>query len=422
MKLWTLSVIAIVLAGMAFTLLRLIPPDKLVLAAGPQNGAYTQIAEQYRELLARDGITLEIIETAGSAENAKLVANRQVDAAIIQGGIPITNPDIQAIGTVFNEPMVFLSRKGAIVPGNPANWAGLRISSGQSGSGTATAFRDFQAAAGLDPAANTHLSLSYREAIDALMNGTIDLAVFVTTIDAPYLISAYAHPSIRLVPLDYTEALSRRMEYAGTVLVPPGAISLRPVIPPSPRQLLALGARLVIAPDLHPSLVNRLTMAARELHSKRDIITDPGEFPSVNGAAIPINNAARLLILEGPSVWHDWLPYWMAAQFNRVLLLVLPFLFIVLPLIRAVPSLYAFIMRWKIWQFYPEIRVIEAELSLASDQADLASMDARLITLDKRLSEVHIPVAYRQTAYDARMHIELVRRRIAKMRAGDQPG
>ena len=421
MKIWTLTIIAILLAGMAMILLRLIPPDRLVLAAGPQNGAYTQIAEQYRQVLARDGITLEIVETAGSVENAELIRNRQVDAALIQGGIQVADPDIQAIGTVFNEPMVFLSRKDAIVPGNPARWTGLRISSGQPGSGTAMAFRDFQTAAGIDPTANTHLTLSYRDAIKALSDGTIDLAVFVATIDAPYLISAYTQPSIRLVPLDYTEALSRRLEYASTVVVPPGAISLVPAIPPSPRRLLALGARLAITPELHPALVNRLTMAARELHGKRDIITNPGEFPSVAGAAMPVNNAARLLILEGPSAWHDWLPYWMAAQFNRVLLLVLPFLFIVLPLIRAIPGLYAFIMRWKIWQFYPEIRLIESELSASPDPSNLGSMDARLVNLDERLAKVKIPVAYRQTAYDARIHIEMVRRRIAKMRAGDLP-
>lgn len=408
--------LTLLLSGSVMMLLRLHPPMVLTLAAGPADGAYSQLASRYRSILARDGIDLVVVETAGSAENASLIENEQVDAAILQGGIELRSKEVEAIGGVFFEPMVFLVRQDIDVPGNPARWGGLRISSGRPGSGTAAAFHDFQVAVGLRISANQHLGLSYSDAVTALTTGAIDVAVFVAPIDAPYLLAAYADPRIHLLPLDYSEAISRRLAYANTVTVPTGAISLSPVVPPLPRKLLALEARLVVSDDLHPALVNRLTMAAIELHSARNIITDQGQFPSVEGTGLPVNNAARQLILYGPSTWHDWLPYWMAAQVNRLFLLMLPILFLLLPMLRAVPSLYAFLMRWRVLQHYPEIKQIEEDLAKGCGTAALAEMDQRLIDLDERLAQVRLPPLYRQTAFNARIHIELVRKRIAGQR------
>ncbi|MFC3614079.1 TAXI family TRAP transporter solute-binding subunit [Lutimaribacter marinistellae] len=397
-------------------LVRLHPPDRLIIAAGPENGAYSAIAEQYREVLARDGITLEIVETAGSVENAGLISAGEVDVALLQGGIEVSDPGVEAIGSVFYEPMAFLVRTGAEIPRNPALWSGLRINSGQDGSGTAAAFRDLEAAVGLPSERNTHLALSYAESIAALVRGEIDIAVFVAPVDAPYLLAAYGDNRLHFMRIDYTEAISRRMVYADTVTVPAGAISLNPVLPPEPFSLIALKARLAIAPDLHPALVNRLAMAAIELHRERGIITEHQTFPSAEGVRLPVNNTARQLIVEGPSTWHDWLPYWIAAQINRVLLLLLPFVFIVLPLLQAMPGVYAFFMRWRVWQYYPELGRIEQELAERPEGAALDQLQERLEAVEERLAGMRLPVAYRQGQYDTRLHIGLIHKRIEALR------
>ncbi|MFT4959524.1 MAG: hypothetical protein ACI92Z_000600 [Paracoccaceae bacterium] len=422
MKYWFFGVAGAVLLGAVLILLQLHPPGKLTLAAGPSGGAYNQVAERYREILARDGITLEIIETAGSAENAQLIASGQVDAAILQGGVTVPNPEIEAIGAIFFETMVFLTGPHSKVPGNPAIWKDLRINIGAPGSGTAVAFHDFEAAIDLSPDANFIVGLRYDQAVEFLMKGSIDIAVFVAPINAPYLIAAYAEPSIRLLLLNNAEAISRRLEYAKTVIVPSGAISLNPVIPPNPRLLMALEARLVIGPKMHPALVNRLTMAAIELHSGRGLIQDHGMFPTVEGTGLPVNNAARQLIVNGPSIWHDWLPYWMASQVHRLILLMLPILFLLVPVLRALPQLYAYLMRWRVWQYYPEIHQIEEQLSTVTDGPALTDLDATLIDLDNRLARIRLPAAYRQTAYEFRVHIGLVRHRIDEIRTeGNKP-
>lgn len=415
MRFWAPVAVLSVLLGIGLILMYLHPPRQLVMAAGPSGGAYAEIAGQYQAELARDNIQLRIIETAGSVENAHLLDTGQVDVALIQGGVALSDPTLEAIGSVFFEPMMFLTHRDGVVPTNPALWKGLRINSGTAGSGIHAAFIDLERAVGLAEGDNIHLDLRYDVALAALARGDLDIAVFVAPIDAPYLVEAFRNPAIHLMPLTYAEAISRRLEYANAVTLPAGAISLNPVKPLAAHRLLALEARLAIDPDIHPALVNRLTMAAIKLHQDRDVITDQGQFPSIEVVGMQMNTVARQLIDRGQSFWHDWLPYWLAAQVNRMFLLMLPILFILVPILRLIPMVYAYAMRWRVWQYYPEIRQIENEL--ADGTTDLAEIDSRLIALDDRLSRIRLPAAYRQPAYDARLHIELVRKRIATIRS-----
>ncbi|CAN0588702.1 unnamed protein product, partial [Ectocarpus sp. 12 AP-2014] len=113
-----------------------------------------------------------------------------------------------------------------------------------------------------------------------------------------------------------------------------------------------------------------------------------------------------------PTAWHDWLPYWMAAQLSRVLILLLPLFFIVLPLLRALPGLYAYAQNYRVWQNYPLMRAIEDELESGSDPEALNRMADRLRDIDDHLAHLRLPAAYRQTAFQARVHIDLLQRRI----------
>jgi len=422
MRLWITISAAMVLAVLVAIILLLHPPGDLRMAAGPAGGAYIEVAQDYSDILAEDDIRLEIVETAGSVENARLLEDGAVDVAFLQGGIEVDPDRAQAIGTVFFEPMIFMAREDAWIPPNPALWRGLSINSGAPGSGTADAFRDFERAVGLAQEDNVHVALPYDQAADALLDGTLDIAVFVAPIEAPYLLAAYEVPGLKVLNLEHVEAISRRLSYATVVTVPTGGMSLNPVLPPRPVDLIALEARLVVRPGLHPALVNRLTMAAIALHEAQGIINDPGAFPGIEGTALPLNNTARQLILEGPSTWHDWLPYWVAAQVNRVFLLFLPFFFIVLPLVRLLPRIYAYFQRWRVWQHYPEIRLIEQDLADNPSAEDLVRMQGQLQVLDEKLADLRLPAAYRQGQYDARLHLELVQKRIADMRAQESGG
>ncbi len=206
------------------------------------------MAARYRDNLARDGITVEIVYTDGSVDIAGLLTSAKVDVALLQGGIPMPNSQAEAIAGVFFETMLFILRKGQPIARNPALWTGLRINSGAVGSGTRAAFEDFQKAVGLTPSANSHSDLPYSDALAALSAGRIDMAVFVTTVDAPCLARAYTDTTLDFLPLSYVATISRRLEYATVATLPSGAVSLAPVVPPVPQKVLALDARRPCAP------------------------------------------------------------------------------------------------------------------------------------------------------------------------------
>jgi TRAP-type uncharacterized transport system substrate-binding protein len=69
-------------------------PRTVVIATGQEDGAYFLFAERYRELLAAEGIELQIRQTAGSVENIRLLEDESsdVDLAFVQGGVGAHRP------------------------------------------------------------------------------------------------------------------------------------------------------------------------------------------------------------------------------------------------------------------------------------------------------------------------------------------
>lgn len=285
-----LGLITIILAATALWWLSrdLLPPKEVRLAAGGQGGGYWAIAERYRDALARDGITVEVVETSGSVENAALLARGAVDAALLQGGIAAPD-DVESLGAMFIEPMLFFARADIDVPGNVADWNGLRAAAGEPGSGTAAAFESVLSAAAVPPGAMTQLPLGGADAVAALHGDDADLAVFVAPIDAPYFAPLFTDETLRLVVLDHITALARGMQQTDVITLPSGGLSLDPVIPRADVEVLGMIAHLAAVDDLHPSLVDRLVAAARKIHSGADAITRAQQFPSADIGPLPVD-------------------------------------------------------------------------------------------------------------------------------------
>jgi hypothetical protein len=106
------------------------------------------------------------------------------------------------------------------------------------------------------------------------------------------------------------------------------------------------------------------------------------------------------------------------AQVARFAILLVPVFLILLPLIRALPGLYVWRMRRRVFRHYAAIRTIDEEVASTRDPARLAALEARLDEIEREVAGASLPLPYRELAYTARLHIELLRRRIAERRAG----
>ena len=116
------------------------PPRVIVMATGPEGGTYYELGERYRAALARSGVEVRLLPTAGSVENfARLLdPHSGVSVALMQGGIAGTGAasELESLGTMFYEPRWRFSRPGVEGVGG-AGLRGRKISIGPKAAGPA---------------------------------------------------------------------------------------------------------------------------------------------------------------------------------------------------------------------------------------------------------------------------------------------
>ena len=160
------------------------PPDRITIATGGPNGAYKAFAERYRDILARDGVTLEILETKGSLENIALLESPEsgVDVAFVQGGTGehARGDTLRSLASVYYEPLwVFFKDATSLV--RPADILEKRISIGPRGSGTRALVLELLADSGVDENNLTIVDLNGKAAVDAMENGSLDMMMLVAS-------------------------------------------------------------------------------------------------------------------------------------------------------------------------------------------------------------------------------------------------
>ena len=128
------------------------PPRKIVIASGSRNGAYFRHAQQYAEELQKEGLSVEVRETAGSVENLHLLGQdgSGVAVAIVQGGVasPEERRHCYALGSLYHEPL-WVFYRGDKPLERLSQLAGKRIGVGPAGSGTYAIAMPLLAANGL---------------------------------------------------------------------------------------------------------------------------------------------------------------------------------------------------------------------------------------------------------------------------------
>lgn len=412
---------AIAAIAVAVWLLNLLPPDRVRIAAGRPGTAYHALAQQYRAILGRDGIAVDIEETPGSVANVEALtrAADPADVAFVQGGVPMPEgAPLEALGAVFLEPLWVFGRWNVAEPADPSRWQGLAVAAGEPGSGTRyvveTALRNL----GIDPGTLDLRAMNSTDAAAALHDGSIEAGVFVGPVSAPYLQSLFADESVRALSIRDPEALARRLPFVELTDIPPASFDYAARRPDERVDLVAMVARLVARDGLHPALVDRLVEAAREVHSGRDLVTREGQFPAASGVDMAMNVQAASLIEKGPNPFNRFLPYWIGAQISKFALLLVPLVVIFFPVFRIAPSLYQWRMRGKVWRHYPELRAIERDSAAVRDAAALDGLSRRLDAIEAQVTRSRLPPSYREYAYAMRVHIDLVRRKIAERRDG----
>ena len=424
---WWLSTaagVALLVTALAFVFAPSMPPRTVVMATGPEGGAYAALGQKYKEILRRQNLRLELLATTGSVENIERLRDSQsgVSVAFVQGGTTSAAeaPELVSLGTLFYEPFWVFSRvRPQNLPGGRTK-GGMRVSFGPARSGTNKLAHELAAAMGVDLDRTEVLELGPADAGEQLLKGDLDLISIVAAWDAPIVRRLLLDHSVQLRDWPRADAHAALRPYLTKLVLPRGVADLASDRPPEDVRLLAAKASLVVRADLHPALHYLLLEAASEVHGGPGVFNRAGDFPAAEPVDLPLSESAREYYHGGRPFLQRYLPFWLAALASRLLLLLIPVVGILYPLFRLLPAAYGWGMQYRIYRLYGELKVLEMEFDGGSGGPRHA-LDERLGQLERRADRMRVPLRFAPLLYNLKMHIGLVRERVKAVETGRTP-
>jgi TRAP transporter TAXI family solute receptor len=398
--------------------LRPIPPRTVTMATGPEGGAYYDVGKLYRELLAHQGIELQLLPTAGSVENLARLRDPQsnVQVSFLQSGTTRVkeSPGLESLGTVFYEPLWFFYRTEYRAKGIQG-LRGKKISIGPEGSGTRLIALKLLALNGIDQSFAQLLSLMPQQAGEKLLRNEIDAAFMLTSWDSPVVQQLIASKNVELASFPRTDAYIALYPFLNKLTVPAGVGDLAKNRPPTDVILFAPKASLVVRQDLHPAIQYLLLDAAEKIHSGPGIFQKAGQFPAAESIDLPLSDEARKFYKSGQPFLQRHLPFWLAVMVDRLLVLLIPLVGVIYPLVRFAPALYGMQMQRRIFRLYGELRFLERDLESYGTGQNIGDLSSRLDRLEEKANRLRVPVFYSNMLYTLRMGISLVRERMKRI-------
>ena len=395
------------------------PPDSITISSGGKDGAYYFYAQQYKEILKRNNITVRILESSGSLENIQRLTDNQVDLAFVQGGTstnPVENdPDskLLSLGSLYYEPIwIFLSN--TFKPETLSDFKNHNVAIGNQGSGTQMLAQQLLELNGVNEINTKLISLTASKAAMSLSSGQLNAGFFVGSADSPIIQNLLNQESLELFSFKRGLAYSRLLPFLSEVTLASGVINLAEHIPSEKKKLLAPTSNLVIHKDMHPGLTVLILQAAQEVHSQSSLLSAPNAFPSSDNLAYPISDVAERFYKTGPPFLMRYLPFWAAVLIDRMIVFLLPLIAILIPLFKLMPPLYRWRVRSRIYRWYDELQetdsLISKDTSLSSDQ--IKQLHNQLDRIDNEVEKVKTPLSYADQLYQLLSHTDLVRKKL----------
>ncbi|MFY0523597.1 TAXI family TRAP transporter solute-binding subunit [Archangium gephyra] len=418
--LWLTVAPAALLIGIAFAVtfyfVKPAPPRTLVLATPQDEGGFRYFARKYQESLARHGVTVEIRQTKGSVTSVELVGDEmeEADVAFVQSGTAGGEKAarVVSLGSLSYVPLWVFYRGEPI--DDILGLKGKRIAIGSAESGTHALALTLLSVNGVEKAPTELLPLERDAAIEQLKKGQVDAVFLVSPAEAPAIQKLAAEPGVRLLSFTRGEAYVRRYPYLSRLVLPRGVFNLATDLPAHDVVLLAPTANLVARDTLHPALAYLLMRTASEIHGSAGLLDRSGEFPAPLETGFPLSSEARRYYDAGVPLLQRYLPFWAANLVDRLWVMLVPIIAVVVPLGRAVPALYLWRVRSRIFRWYARLKEIELQLEENPGRLMLEDMLKRLEEAERAVNRIPVPLAYAENLYFFREHVDVVRRRLVR--------
>jgi hypothetical protein len=410
-------VVSIVAAVLAFVFLSEAPPTALTMTSGPDGSSFRLVAEQYRKILARDGVTLKILPSQGSRDNLARLADKKadVDLGFVVGGEAAGDqtgktPRLVSLGSVSYQPLMIFYR------GHPktlvSEFQKQRLDIGLEGSAASALSQKLLDVNGIKPGDGTQVGHRAPEtSVKALQDGRID-ALFAMSDSTPTAMmrDLLRDPDIHLFNFVQAEGYTHRITYLNRLVLPRGAIDFGEDIPATDVALIAPTVELVAREGLHPALSDLVLEAAREVHGRAGLYKKSGEFPAPIAHDFPIGADASRYYVSGRSFLYRTFPFWTARLIERIVAIVVPMTIVLVPGFKIAPAVFRWRVVSRIYRWYAVLQRIEHDsYDGPLDARRCEELLHRLGHVEATVRKLVVPPAYGDLLYDLRGHIAVVR-------------
>jgi TRAP transporter TAXI family solute receptor len=215
----------------------------LRISAGDSLGRRAEIAGVLAEEASAHGVDLTLVDSHGSAEALERVQRRELDAALIQGGLD-PGEDVREVAALVLEPLHLLVSPDSDVY-DIEDLRSQTIQLSPPGSGTRALSLEVLALAGLRPEENfTEVSHTYAE-LEALDPEELPAAVFtVSALPSPIARHLVEERNYRLVALPLGEAIGVRNVAVEAGVIPAYSYGWDPPMPRA--DLPTLATRMIV--------------------------------------------------------------------------------------------------------------------------------------------------------------------------------
>ena len=398
------------------------PPSTITITAGPPGSSFYRYAEAYRAELAKEGVTLRILESGGSMENLdRLQRSTDIDLGFVQGGSvgDTVPPHLVSLGTLSYQPLwVFYRGAGRI--SRLSELGGRRLGIGAPGSGVHRLARALLESNGIAAAPTVIVEQPSEEAGREFQAGRLD-AIFLMGDSASIqmLRTLMRAEGVQLYSFTQADAYVRRMDYLHKIVLPQGSIDFGRNLPADDVVLVGPGVELVARRGFNSAVSDLVVAAAQVVHGRAGLLARRGDFPVPLEGKIPLSEDARRYYKSGRGFTYKVVgSFWVASLINRLLVAILPIVLVLIPAIRLVPVLYRWSVQLRIYRCYRPLLQLERDAAEPVDPARAPELLARLDEIEQRVNELKVPASFASQFYDLRYHVRFVRRRLDAAGAG----
>jgi len=284
--------------------------DHLIIAAGSRGDEGFRLVEAIAEVVHRHDprLHLEVIETAGSLDNSRLIDEGYADLATLQAD----GSRIEAgrlIANLYPGAFHVIVRRDAGIS-SISDLRGKRVALPSKGSAEYTSFWFLADHYGMDEGSLTALPMSDRSADWALINGAVDASFRVRAPGDKSIRGLIEKAELALLPVSQARGLQLQKISIHPGLIPKGSYRGHPPLPSKDLETASVQEWLVARADLPSGVVFRI---AQVLFERRRELAELSPLASLISASEP-NAGTHLPLHEGalkyydrekPSVWSE---------------------------------------------------------------------------------------------------------------------